>query len=74
MTASAAGLGEAEARARLAREGPTEVPPKRAHPIRDFAGKFWGVSAWMIELIAVLSFFLHKRADSRVVRWSPTTS
>src|SRR5208337_217563 len=42
---------------------PNEVPEKRSHPVFRLAKKFWGLSAWMIELIAVLSFFLHKRAD-----------
>ena len=58
-----AGLAKAEAGARLAKQGPNEVPEKRSHPILRLAKKFWGLSAWMIELIAVLSFFLHKRAD-----------
>jgi plasma-membrane proton-efflux P-type ATPase len=59
-----AGLAKAEAAARLAKEGPNEVPEKKTHPILRLARKFWGISAWMIELIAVLSFFLHKRADT----------
>jgi len=57
------GLAKAEADARLAKQGPNEVPEKRRHPFLRFAKKFWGLSAWMIELIAVLSFILHKRAD-----------
>jgi H+-transporting ATPase len=57
------GLAKAEADARFASEGPNEVPEKRSHPILRFARKFWGLSAWMIELIALLSFFLHKHAD-----------
>jgi P-type E1-E2 ATPase len=61
-----AGLGSAEAGARLAREGPNEVPEKRVHPFASFARKFWGLSAWMIELIAFLSFLLHKYADLTV--------
>jgi magnesium-transporting ATPase (P-type) len=60
----AAGLADADAR--FAKEGPNEVPEKRRHPILRLAKKFWGISAWMIELIAVLSFFLHKRADMRI--------
>ncbi len=61
-----AGLGSVDARTRLAREGANEVPEKRAHPFASFAGKFWGLSAWMIELIAILSFILHKYADLAV--------
>jgi H+-transporting ATPase len=58
-----AGLTKADADARLATQGPNEVPEKPSHPILRFAKRFWGLSAWMIELIALLSFFLHKQAD-----------
>jgi H+-transporting ATPase len=58
-----AGLAGAEAGARLDRDGPNEVPEPRTHPGADFARKFWGLSAWMIELIALLSLLLHKYAD-----------
>jgi H+-transporting ATPase len=57
------GLSTTEARARLARDGANEVPEPREHPLRRFGKKFWGISAWMLELIAVLSFVLHKHAD-----------
>jgi H+-transporting ATPase len=63
---SAGGLSTGEARARLAREGANEVAEQPSHPVRRFAKKFWGVSAWMIELIAVLSFVLHKYMDLSV--------
>ncbi|MGD0523836.1 MAG: plasma-membrane proton-efflux P-type ATPase [Polyangiaceae bacterium] len=58
-----AGLTKTDADGRLAKQGPNEVPEKPNHPILRLAKKFWGLSAWMIELIAVLSFFLHKHAD-----------
>ncbi len=61
-----AGLAKTDAGARLAKQGANDVPEKRSHPALRFAKKFWGLSAWMIELIAVLSFFLHKRADTWV--------
>ena len=57
------GLSSAEARARLERDGANEVAEPRRHPIARLAGKFWGLSAWMLELIAVLSLVLHKFAD-----------
>src|SRR5208283_1855870 len=40
---------------------------KKAHPIRKFFGKFWGLSAWMLELIMVLSAVLRKYPDLAVV-------
>ena len=57
------GLSGQEAAARLDREGPNEVPERKSHPFIRFARKFWGLSAWMLELIALLSFVLGKRAD-----------
>ncbi len=57
------GLTSTEATARLEREGANEVLEKKSHPFLGFARKFWGLSAWMIELIALLSFILGKRAD-----------
>lgn len=60
------GLASANAAARLRRDGPNDVPEKKSHPILSFARKFWGLSAWMIELIAILSFILNKRTDFAV--------
>lgn len=60
------GLAGADAAARLRRDGPNDVPEKRSHPFLSFARKFWGLSAWMIELIAILSFILDKRVDFAV--------
>ncbi|MDA8255247.1 MAG: plasma-membrane proton-efflux P-type ATPase [Betaproteobacteria bacterium] len=57
------GLTSAEAKSRLDRQGANEVPEKKHHPLLRFLRKFWGLSAWMIELIALLSFILHKQAD-----------
>lgn len=61
------GLSGAEARARLERNGPNDVPEKHAHPLALFLRKFWGLSAWMLELIAILSFVLHKYTDLGIV-------
>ncbi len=63
---SESGLASANAAARLRRDGPNDVPEKKSHPFLSFARKFWGLSAWMIELIAILSFILNKRADFAV--------
>ena len=65
-TDPSAGLTEEEAQRRLAADGPNDVPEKASHPLLRFAGKFWGLSAWLIEMIAALSFALHKQADFAV--------
>jgi H+-transporting ATPase len=61
------GLSDAEARARLQRDGPNDVPERRIRPLLLFARKFWGPSAGMLEAIALLSFILHKYTDLAVV-------
>jgi H+-transporting ATPase len=57
------GLTAAEVQSRLTRDGANDVPEEKRHPLLLFARKFSGLSAWMLELIAVLSFALGKRAD-----------
>lgn len=57
------GLTTAEATQRLARDGANEVAEAPRHPWLSLGKKFWGVSAWMLELIAALSWMLHKYAD-----------
>lgn len=57
------GLGVDFAAARLAADGPNDIPERKSHPLLVFASKFWGLSAWMIELIALLSWVLGKWTD-----------
>jgi magnesium-transporting ATPase (P-type) len=57
------GLSSREAATRLLRHGCNEVPEKKRHALLIFLKKFWGLSAWMLELIALLSLILNKRTD-----------
>ena len=57
------GLTSSISSARLRRDGPNDVPEQKSHPVLRFFSKFWGLSAWMVELIALLSFILNKDAD-----------
>ena len=61
------GLTHAEVDARRKEHGYNEVAEKKAHPVLKFLGKFWGMSAWMLELIMVLSAVLGKYSDLAVV-------
>jgi len=61
------GLTQADVAKQRATNGFNEVADKKAHPLRMFLGKFWGVSAWMLELIIVLSAVLGNYADLAVV-------
>jgi len=61
------GLTDSEVDARRREHGFNEVPAQKRHPVRMFLGKFWGLSAWMLELIMVLSALLRKYSDLAVV-------
>ena len=61
------GLTDAQVASLRQKHGYNEVALQTTHPWRQFLGKFWGISAWMLELIIVLSAFLHKMADLGVV-------
>ena len=61
------GLTRADVRARREEHGYNEVTERRGHPLLKFLGKFWGVSAWMLELIMALSAVLRKYSDLAVV-------
>ena len=63
----ATGLPGAEIESRRKENGFNEVAEKKGHPFLKFLGKFWGISAWMLELIMVLSAVLRKFPDLIVV-------
>jgi plasma-membrane proton-efflux P-type ATPase len=58
------GLTSAEAARRLAQHGPNEIADEPRHPIRGFLRRFWGSSAWMIELVVAVSLLLRRLADA----------
>jgi H+-transporting ATPase len=57
------GLSSEEAKKRLRECGYNEVPEEKTRSIVRFLKKFWGITAWMLELIIVLSFVLGKYSD-----------
>jgi H+-transporting ATPase len=61
------GLTLVEVDTRRKEHGYNEVTERRGHPFLKFLGKFWGVSAWMLELIMILSAVLRKYSDLAVV-------
>lgn len=64
---SDAGLSSADIATRRLEYGYNEVAEKKAHPVLRFFRKFWGMSAWMLELIMILSALLRKFSDLAVV-------
>jgi len=61
------GLTNAEVDASRKEHGYNEVALKKEYPVLNFLKKFWGMSAWMLELIMVLSAVLKKFSDLAVV-------
>ncbi|WP_051516867.1 plasma-membrane proton-efflux P-type ATPase [Herbaspirillum sp. RV1423] len=61
------GLARTEVDTRRNEDGYNEVAEKAKHPVLKFLGKFWGISAWMLELIMLLSAALGNYSDLAVV-------
>ena len=61
------GLTRADAAVRLKEHGYNEVAEQKRHLVLEFLAKFWGLSAWMFELIMVLSIIQQKFANLAVV-------
>jgi plasma-membrane proton-efflux P-type ATPase len=61
------GLTHADVEVRRKEHGYNEVAETKGHPVLNFLRKFWGISAWMLELIIVLSAVLGKYSDLVVV-------
>lgn len=61
------GLSQAEVQSRLTRYGYNEFPEKKASYLLKFLKKFWGITAWMLELIIALSWILHRFTDLFIV-------
>ncbi len=61
------GLAHAEVDVRRKESGYNEVAPQKEHPVLKFLEKFWGLSAWMLELIMILSVVLRHYSDLAIV-------
>ncbi|MEW6407535.1 MAG: plasma-membrane proton-efflux P-type ATPase [Patescibacteria group bacterium] len=61
------GLTSSEAVQRLKEFGYNEIREKKPSRFFVFLKKFWGLSAWMLEAIIVISLILHKESDALVV-------
>lgn len=61
------GLNQHEVDDLIKQYGYNEIPEKRRRPVLRLLSKFWGLSAWMLELIIILSFILHNQTDAYIV-------
>lgn len=63
----ASGLTGSEVASRLSRWGYNEVAGTKVNPVAQFSKKFWGISAWMLELVILLSWYLKNYSDMTIV-------
>jgi H+-transporting ATPase len=61
------GLKSSEVESRLKLYGHNEVVEKKPSPLVRFVKKFWGLTAWMLEVIIILSWILHRYPDLYIV-------
>src|ERR1700691_620652 len=61
------GLTGVEAKRRLERFGPNEIPEHRPRPVLMLLQKFWGPVPWMLEVTILIQILLHKRNEAAIV-------
>jgi H+-transporting ATPase len=61
------GLTDDQVKEKQKQYGRNEVAEKQPNPILAFAKKFWGLTAWMLEVAIVLSFVLDKYLDLYII-------
>jgi H+-transporting ATPase len=61
------GLKSDEVQRRLTRYGYNEIPEKRTSFLLRLGKRFWGVVPWMLELTAILTWFLGKYPDTTII-------
>jgi H+-transporting ATPase len=61
------GLTSDEARRRLAKFGPNEMPDTSLHPFRMALEKFWAPVPWMLEAAIVLELVLGKYVEAAII-------
>jgi len=66
-TDPAKGLNQSEVENNRKKYGYNEVSENKSNALLKFLSRFWGLTAWMLELIIILSWFLHKHSDAYIV-------
>ena len=61
------GLSSDDARARLEKYGPNDVPDTAMPPWRMALAKFWAPVPWMLEAAIVLQVVLHEYIEAAVI-------
>ncbi len=67
LSANKDGISSSEARERLDKYGPNEIPEKKVNPIKKFLGYFWGPIPFMIEAAVVMSAIIQRWEDFAII-------
>ena len=63
----ATGLTQTEVKQRIERYGPNAVEEKQQNPAIAFLKRFWGLTAWMLEIAIMISFVLGNYLDLYII-------
>ena len=61
------GLTSSEAKIRIEKYGPNEIPEKKVSSLKRFLTNFWGPIPWMIEIAAILSVIIEHWDDFSII-------
>ena len=61
------GLNASEVESNRKQYGYNEVAENKRNVLLNLLSRFWGLTAWMLELIIILSWFLHRHSDAYIV-------
>jgi len=61
------GLNSAEVEIKRKQFGFNEIQEKKSKPWLQFVKRFWGLTAWLLEIIIILSIFLQRYADVYII-------
>jgi H+-transporting ATPase len=67
LSSGKSGLSAKDAKDRLQKYGPNDIPEKKVNPFIRFLKYFWGPIPWMIEIAAVLSAVIHHWEDVWII-------
>ncbi len=67
LESSPSGLSSTQVGERLEKYGKNEVVEKRENGVLKFVKKFWAPVPWMLELTAIITFFIGKDLDTYII-------
>jgi H+-transporting ATPase len=61
------GLTSQEVKQRITQYGPNQTPEEKRNPFFLFFNKFWGVTAWMLEITILLALIQDRKLDAGII-------